>query len=113
MRYHAHIYWTDQTSRSIALGLREPLASIGCDLGSVHDRSIGPHPLPMYQVAYDDAIRVNVEEFLRGNADQLSILLHDDTGNHVTDHTDGARWIGNPLSLDIELLRRLDAHGEE
>lgn len=106
--YHAHIYWQDQFERAIALGLRERLADIGGRLGSVHDRTIGPHPMPMYQVEYDEQSQAAIESLLKDNAGELSILLHDDTGKHERDHTDGARWIGKPLELDIEFLRALE-----
>ena len=112
MNYHAHIYWTDQISRSIAIGMRERLDELGCTLGRVHDRPIGPHPLPMYQAQYPDIIKHDVEAFLSDHAEGLSILLHDDTGHHVQDHTAGARWIGTPLPLDIELLAAIDAAEE-
>lgn len=108
MSYHAHIYWHDQISRAIAVGMREHLDELGCSLGRIHDRPIGPHSLPMYQAAYHDLIKGDVEAFLADRSDGLSILLHDDTGNHVHDHTHGARWIGTPLDLDISFLKRLD-----
>ena len=112
MNYHAHIYWTDQISRAIAVGMRERLDELGCTLGRVHDRPIGPHPLPMYQAEYHDLIKPDVEAFLADHAEGLSILLHDDTGHHEKDHTDGARWIGEPITLDIGFLRAIDENGE-
>ena len=112
MHYHAHVYWTDKISRAIAVGLREQLGELGCGLGRIHDRAIGPHSLPMYQAMYDDSIKEAVESYLTDNSQGISVLLHDDTGHHEKDHTDGARWIGEPIQLDIDFLRRIDAHGE-
>lgn len=108
MQYHAHIYWTDQISRAMAIGIRERLDELGCTLGQIRDRPVGPHARPMYQAAYPDIIKGDVEAFLQDNSEGLSILLHTDTGQHVRDHTEGARWIGTQLSLDLELLRELD-----
>ena len=113
MNYHAHIYWTDQISRAMAIGMREHLDELGCTLGPIRDRRVGPHALPMYQAEYHDLIQPDVEAFLSENADGISILLHEDTGQHLADHTTGARWIGIPLALDIDLLRRLDAGEDE
>jgi len=110
MNFHAHIYWTDQISRALALGLREYLDELGCTLGRVHDRAIGPHPLPMYQAEYPDLIRPEVETYLTDNADGLSILLHRDTGDDITDHTVGTRWINDPVDLDIAWLEEYVKH---
>lgn len=85
--------------------LRPLLKSMDCRLGNVHDTPIGPHPLPMYQIEYDEYKRAAVENFLQQNHRNLSVLLHEVTGDHVRDHTDGARWMGKPLELDIEFLR--------
>ena len=105
MNYHAHIYWKNDAERNIALALRPELQSLGCGLGRVHDRAIGPHPLPMYQVMYDSSKQLEVEGFLRAMTSS-SVLLHEDIGfDHVKDHTEGTRWIGEPLELDIEFLK--------
>ena len=103
MNYHAHVYCRNQAERTIALSLRASFQSIGCGLGNVHDRPIGPHPLPMYQIMYDSSNQAEVESLLR--IQPMSILLHEDIGvDHVRDHTDGARWINEPLQLDLKFL---------
>ena len=107
MNYHAHIYWRDPEERERAIALRPELAALGCGLGQIHDRPIGPHPLPMYQVMYDSSLQHQVESLL--SVLPLSILLHEDIGiDHVRDHTDGARWINDPLDLDLDFLEDFD-----
>ena len=103
MRYHAHIYWQNEDQRREALSLREPLREMGCKVGSIHDEPIGPHPYAMYQVNYNSNIAEQVEELL--SKTKLDILLHEDTGDDLRDHTQGARWLGNKLTLDLEWLK--------
>lgn len=110
MNYHAHIYFNDPISKEKALGLRNRLAQIGAHLGSIHNTKIGPHPWPMYQINYDDAIKNDVESYLDLNGSGLSILLHTETGNIVQDHTEAARWLGPRLELDIEWLQAYQEH---
>ena len=87
--------------------MRPSFLSMGASLGAIHDRPIGPHPLPMYQIMYDTSIQTEVETLLR--IQPMSILLHEDIGiDHVKDHTDGARWINTPLELDLQFLENFE-----
>ena len=102
MRYHAHIYWQNEDQRREALNLRESLREAGCKVGSIHEDAIGPHPHAMYQVNYNTNIAEEVEELL--SKTKLDILLHEDTGDDLRDHTEGARWLGNKLTLNLKWL---------
>ena len=103
--YHAHVYWDSPDKKEIAMWMRPLLKSMDCKLGTIHDKPVGPHPQAMYQVEYTSRNRAAVENFIRQNCQHLSVLLHEDTGDHVIDHTLRARWIGLRLELDIEWLR--------
>ena len=49
--YHAHIYWATPEQRQRAMHVRGWLAErFIVQLGSIHDRPVGPHVAPMYQV---------------------------------------------------------------
>lgn len=76
----------------------------------MHQKPIGPHPYPMFEVDYDDSNKVWLETFL--SSFDLSVLLHEYTGSHVRDHTEGARWFNDELDLDIDFLVQLDAINE-
>lgn len=102
MNYHAHVYWHNEDQRRKALYLRDELTSLGCGLGRIMEHPIGPHPLPMYQVNYSSFNAASVETLLEHS--KLDVLLHEDTGNDVRDHTEGARWLGNELKLDLAWL---------
>ena len=107
MNYHAHIYWHNSEERQRAMEVRNDLHENGYALGRVWDRPIGPHPLPMYQVMYDNSTKSNIESYLANS--NLNILLHEDIGiDHLRDHTEGARWIGSPQELNLEFLRRFN-----
>ena len=103
--FHAHIYWENQEQRFIAISLRDNLKELGCPLGQIIEKPIGPHPLPMYQVNYSKKNATEVEEFLSDQG--LTILLHYDTGNHIEDHTKRVRLIGKKLDLDIDWLKSI------
>ena len=79
-------------------------------LGRWHDRPVGPHSKPMYQVAFAPQLFGQVVPFLMLNRRGLDILVHPESGlGHAGDHTTRAAWLGQPLPLDVDYLRRIDA----
>jgi len=46
-----------------------------------------------------------IEALIIANRKSCSILIHEKTGDHVYNHTKGARFLGEPLELNIELLK--------
>ena len=104
--YHAHLYYDPET-RPTAARLRTAIGGrFEGRIGSWHDEPVGPHPVAMYQVAFA------VEEFpafvpwLMLNREGLNILVHPLTDDNVADHTRFALWLGTPLPLHVEVLRR-------
>lgn len=105
--YHAHVYYGDAATRQIAAELREELARrFKVVLGRWRDRPVGPHPKPMYQVAFAAEEFARLVPWLALNHRGLSVLIHPETGDDPTDHSEHALWLGEKLSLDIESLRR-------
>ena len=104
--YHAHIYYAPQT-REVAERLR---AGIGdrfqARLGSWHDEPVGPHLVAMYQVAFAAEEFPALVPWLMLNREGLDVLVHPLTDDSVADHTRFALWLGTPLPLRLEVLRR-------
>jgi len=105
--YHAHVYFRDAAERERALKLREGLgANFPVALGRVMDRNVGPHTLPMYQVAFAAEQFATVVPFLMLARAGLTVLVHPETGDEVADHTEHALWLGEVLPVDVEFLRQ-------
>ena len=104
--YHAHVYY-DASTKPAAERLRRKLEGRfdAPVYGRWHDRPVGPHPRWSYQVAFDAALRDEIVDFLEANREGLTILLHEQTGDDIRDHTDGASFLGAPVVLDIDKLR--------
>ena len=104
--YHAHVYYSPQT-RLVAERLR---AAIGerfqVRLGSWHDEPVGPHPISMYQVAFVGEEFSGLVPWLMLNREGLDVLVHPLTDDSVADHTRFAAWLGTPLALRLDVLRR-------
>lgn len=104
--YHAHIYYRDQNQRQVAEKIREVIeARFDVVLGRWRDEPVGPHPLPMYQVAFDKKVMAEILPWLMSVRGSLSILVHCCTGgNDLLDHTAGAFWLGGELDLNTAIF---------
>jgi aromatic ring-cleaving dioxygenase len=104
--YHAHIYY-DPPTRPLAEHLREGLgAGFEVRLGRWHDQPVGPHPVSMYQVAFPIAEFARLVPWLMLNRAGLSVLVHPLTGDDYEDHATFPLWLGQPLPLKLEILKR-------
>lgn len=104
--YHAHIYY-DTGTRPIAERLREAIgAEFQVRLGRWHDNPIGPHPVSMYQVAFPVAEFPRLVPWLMLNRSGLTVLVHPLTGDDYEDHATHPLWLGPPLALKLEILKR-------
>jgi DOPA 4,5-dioxygenase len=104
--YHAHIYYDPATSRDRAAHLRDRVAAEfpQATLGRWHDELVGPHPRSMYQIAFPTGMLADFVPWLMLNRDGLTILLHPETGDDLTDHSKHAAWFGAVLPLRLEVF---------
>jgi aromatic ring-cleaving dioxygenase len=105
--YHAHIYFDSAASRAKAAELREQVAVAfpQATLGRWHDKLVGPHTLPMYQIAFPTEMLASFVPFLMLNRNGLTILLHPETDDAYVDHAEHAAWFGAVLPLNLDVLR--------
>ncbi|MDH3703198.1 MAG: DOPA 4,5-dioxygenase family protein [Alphaproteobacteria bacterium] len=104
--YHAHVYF-DAASEPAAATLRDAIdRKFDTELGRWHRKPVGPHPAWMYQVAFAPAQFAELVPYLALNRSGLSVLVHPMTGDALADHLDHALWLGEPLTLDPEPLKR-------
>ncbi|QCB55514.1 aromatic ring-opening dioxygenase [Sphingopyxis sp. PAMC25046] len=102
-RYHAHIYY-DLAERPAAAALRDDFTRDPAILfvGAMTDRAVGPHPIAQYEVHFlarsQDAVIAAIEPT------GLRALVHPLTDDDLADHTSLARWIGEPIDLDVTVL---------
>ena len=104
--YHAHLYYSPQT-RPVAERLRQAIgAGFEVQLGRMHDQPVGPHPGPMYQIAFAVGEFPRLVPWLMLNREGLDVLVHPMTDDAYTDHAVFALWLGTPQPLRLDILRR-------
>jgi DOPA 4,5-dioxygenase len=104
--WHAHIYFTPAT-RAAAAELRDWVAERfpAAVLGRWHEDKVGPHPEPMYQIAFPIDLFPTLVPFLALNRQGLTVLVHPQTRRERDDHLRHAMWLGAVLPLDASRLR--------
>ena len=102
--YHAHIYYSD-SERPAAEALRANFEAGRPQVlfvGRMTDGAVGPHPIPQFEVHFLEDSRTSVIATIE--AAGLRALVHPLTDDDLADHTSLARWIGEPLALDVTTL---------
>jgi DOPA 4,5-dioxygenase len=105
LNYDIYIYWRNNDERNEALAIQKVLIENNVQTFPFVEKPIGPHPYPMFESHVTTQTLLEIESILTANRKSCSILIHEKTGDHVYDHTKGARYLGEPLELNIEFLR--------
>jgi aromatic ring-cleaving dioxygenase len=105
--YHAHIYY-DAESRAAAAALRDQIeGAFKVTMGRWRDEPVGPHPQPMYQVAFAVDQFPRLVPWLMLNRTGLTVLVHPTTGDAFRDHAEYALWLGAKLELRLAVLKAM------
>jgi aromatic ring-cleaving dioxygenase len=107
--FHAHIYYPAD-ERHAAEALRDDFMRQSTGegdpeilfVGQMTEHGVGPHPLPQYEVHFLERSLPMVIAAIESAG--LRALVHPLTDNDLADHTTLARWIGEPLELDLSVL---------
>ena len=104
-------YYDGDEARGRAAEIREAVeAQFKVRMGRWRDEPVGPHPLPMFQIAFKPDVFPDIVPWLMLKRAGLSILIHPETGNDVEDHRDHPIWLGPKLDLDISFLEAGNTH---
>jgi aromatic ring-cleaving dioxygenase len=103
--WHAHIYYDPSHSKDAAARVREWIeARFAVRMGNWHDDPVGPHPIAMYQVAFDPSLFPTLVPWLALNREGLTVLVHPNTDRPRDDHLKHALWLGEVLPLKADTL---------
>jgi aromatic ring-cleaving dioxygenase len=105
--YHAHIYYDLEKTRAAAERLCAVVRGrFNVEFGGFRDEPVGPHPVANAQVIFMPEQFQPVVEWLMLHRDGLDVLIHPLTDNSVDDHSIYAMWLGTPVPLKLDTLRR-------
>lgn len=103
--YHAHVYFRTPAERERAEWVRGEIARrFRVRLGQWREVPVGPHSMPMFQIAFENGLFAAIMPWLMLNGQGLSILVHPNTTGPRADHLDNAMWLGDRLDLLADRL---------
>jgi DOPA 4,5-dioxygenase len=103
--YHAHVYY-DAATKAAAAEVREAVEQrFEVTMGRWHDAPIGPHPSGSYQIAFSPDLFGELVPWLALNRRGLTVFVHPDTGEALTDHSANVIWLGTSRTLNLDALR--------
>jgi aromatic ring-cleaving dioxygenase len=109
--YHAHVYYSAAT-KPIAERLAHRLnETFDVEIGAFSGERVGPHPIPQFQMIFRCEQFASVVPWLMLNREGLDILLHPLTDDMVDDHTVYATWLGKPVDLMLDHMKRTGYRG--
>ena len=106
MKYHAHVYFDLNQIQIIELLYAQLQQEFGetVSYGRIHQKLVGPHTKPMFQLEFDQSILPQIKNSLSSNGLNLSVLIHPLDDNAYLAHTQGAEWLGRSLALNLAIF---------
>lgn len=102
--YHAHVYFDADSIKQARTLCETAAAQFGVQMGRVHEKPVGPHPMWSCQLGATPAQFTQLLPWLALNRDGLIVFAHPETGQHLQDHRDHAIWLGTGLDLDLSIF---------
>ena len=105
--YHAHVYFSvDEMvfAEQVRDNIIEALPQLTYT-GQLIPIAIGPHPKPMFEIHVPAASINYAMATIDSLREGLSVLCHPVQTNELDAHTNGARWLGTKLSLNLDVLK--------
>jgi DOPA 4,5-dioxygenase len=87
--------------------LRETIAAtLGVEVRALSDEPRGPHPVAQFRFMFTNAQFEDIVPWLMLNRRGLDVLIHPLTDNSHDDHSRCAVWLGAPVALKLDTMRR-------
>ncbi|MEQ3669786.1 DOPA 4,5-dioxygenase family protein [Pseudophaeobacter sp.] len=102
--YHTHVYFDADSLQAAKTLCDSAVARFGVQMGRIHEKPVGPHPMWSCQLAATPAQFTELLPWLALNRGDLIVFAHPETGNDLEDHRDHGIWLGCGLDLDLSIF---------
>jgi len=102
--FHAHIYFEQEAAEAARNLCKQAAELFGVDMGHVHLRPVGPHPMPSCQLDCSPEQFGKLLPWMMENRNDLIVFCHAQSGDHLKDHTRNTFWLGGSQALNLEMF---------
>ncbi|MCV2403617.1 DOPA 4,5-dioxygenase family protein [Marinomonas sp. C2222] len=106
-RYHAHVYFNEETKLIAKQLCERSEQEFGLKIGRFHEKLVGPHPMWSCQISVDAKDFDTFIPWIEENRQGLTIFIHAISGDNMRDHTELTTWLGKEVELDLDFFVRL------
>ena len=106
--YHAHIYFNSYEKETVrelhqrAINLKSGIFKFY----KLYPHKVGPHQLPMIELHFNEENKSEVIDWINSNRDDLSVLVHEDSGDDIQDHHSPI-WLDEVLPIDFSFFTKV------
>ncbi len=108
--YHAHLYFELEQlvlAERVRLAITKAIPELTY-VGRLITMLVGPHPKPMFEIHIPALILDDVIAKIELLREGLDVLIHPVHDNDFAAHTIDARWLGNHLTLNVDIFNQLN-----
>ena len=102
--FHAHVYFDEGSVEQARELCEAAVERFGVSMGRMHERPVGPHPRWSCQLAFPPEQFGDFVPWLAVMRGGLTVFIHPETGDDLSDHRDRAIWMGEMLPLKLEMF---------
>lgn len=111
-RFHAHVYFETEQ-----LALARALESAARDsnqysYAQLYELPVGPHPTGMVELQFNGESYERAVNWISEHRGDFSVLVHQDTGDDVYDHTHNVLWLGDERPIDFSFFKIIETNPE-
>lgn len=110
MNYHAHVYF-EAGELEKAEEFFAQARTMGPAVLQVHKifpKVVGPHDLPMVELRFSDETKTDAIAWIEAHHGEWSVLIHQDSGDDLEDHSRNVIWLGKALPLHFEFFKLIE-----
>ena len=99
--FHAHVYFLPADLMIAQVFAEKASLNSVFHYVKLYEKAVGPHPMAMIELHFGEQASAAAAHWIEVNHQKFSVLIHEDTGDDVKDHSEYIRWIGPSLPIDL------------
>lgn len=104
MWFHAHIYFENRNLADARELLNHAKKLIFFESAYISEKPIGPHPTGMIELLFNDQNYSLAVDWIKVHHGNFSVLIHQNTGDDMADHSNNILWFGEPRTLNFSFF---------